>query len=134
MGFGNVTISDALVMWNASRFDDQGLEIRDGCYSPHCNSKCPEKFTTILGGDVWPVYIKAILICIVISVTVVCLVFKATFAFWLMVLMKKHQRYQEALSSNTEQNADEQQEVSQFTLMNLHDISTCLIFMPHLLH
>lgn len=104
---GKVTISDALITWNMRRFGGQVIHIRDSCYSPHCNSKCPEKFIVYLGGDIWSVHIKAILICMVIGVTAVCLICKATFSIWLMLLMKKHQAYQKALHSDAEQDADE---------------------------
>ena len=108
---GGVTISDALIMWNASRFDHQELKIRDSCYSPHCNSKCPEQFIIHLGGDDWSSYTKALLICIVIGVTVICLLFKALFSIWLIILKKKQKEYQKTLASDTEENADDLHEV-----------------------
>ena len=109
---GGVTISDALIMWNASRFDhNQELKIRDSCYSPHCNSKCPEQFIIHLGGNNWSSYAQALLICIVIGVTMICLLFKVLFFTWLIILKKKQKEYQKAVTSDTEQNADDLHEV-----------------------
>lgn len=98
---GGITISDALVMWNTNHSEqNQVLTIRDSCYSPHCNSKCPEKFLVHLGGANWALPIKGLLICIVIGITVVCLIFKALFSIWLHILMKKQKEYQRTLASD----------------------------------
>ena len=73
----NYTIMDAIDIWYQN--GSSGMNFRDLCTTPHCNTQCPEQFIfNSLQPDEWPMVARLSLAAVVVTIAVGCILLKVS--------------------------------------------------------
>ena len=93
-----VTLQCAIHEWNQKvrkkkPGSDYPVCYSDDCQGAGCNPHCPEK--VLLGGmnDLWPAGASAVVVCLVLTVTCICLVYKAVMMWRRYALFKAYRAF-----------------------------------------